>query len=69
MNLKELRADLGLTQNDLARTLECTQQKVSHIEKGRTELSLKDLAKITKAYNITTDQIKSIILEELKERE
>jgi transcriptional regulator with XRE-family HTH domain len=69
MNLKELRADLGLTQNDLAKTLNCSQKKISTIENKTRKLQIEDLAKLIKAYNITTDQIKSIILEELKERE
>ncbi|MCK9224850.1 MAG: helix-turn-helix transcriptional regulator [Candidatus Muirbacterium halophilum] len=69
MNLKQLRQDLGLTQLDIATTLNCTQTKISDIERQRRKLQLEDLGKLIKAYNITSDQIKELILNELKEKE
>jgi transcriptional regulator with XRE-family HTH domain len=69
MNLKDLREDLGLTQKQVANTLSCTQTKISDIERKRRKLQIDDLGRLIKAYNITTDQIKGLILNELKERE
>ena len=68
MNLKDLREDLGLTQQEIANTLNCTQRKVSHIENNTRKLNINDLAKLTEAYNISSDVLKELILNELKEK-
>jgi transcriptional regulator with XRE-family HTH domain len=68
MNLKELRNDLGLTQQDLANTLKCSQANISMIENGKQNLRTIDLAKLIKVYDLSTDVIKELILNELKEK-
>ena len=46
-------ADAGLTQTELAKRLECTQQHVSSILKGNSNLTLETIYKMEKALDIS----------------
>ena len=55
--LKELRADHGHTQADLARELDIAKSTVSNWEQGKNEPSFEMLCKICDLYGITADYI------------
>jgi len=69
MTLKELRLDLGLTQDELAIILNCIQDKISTIEKGIVNLQINDAATLIKAFNLTYIQLRKLILESAKEKD
>jgi transcriptional regulator with XRE-family HTH domain len=69
MTLRELRLDLGLTQDELAKTLKCSQDKISTIELGLRNLQIYDIATLIKAYNLTAKQIKKLILDSANEKD
>ena len=50
--LKDLREDRDLTQADIGRLLNKSQQGYNHIETGRAELKIEDLVKLCKFYNL-----------------
>lgn len=55
--LISLRVDNDLTQTDVAKILNKSQQGYNHIEKRRAKLSIEDLVKLCKFYNITPNEI------------
>lgn len=55
--LRNLREDSDLTQAELGRLLNKSQQGYNHIEAGRAELKIDDLVKICKFYNLSADYI------------
>lgn len=55
--LKELREDNDLTQEEVAKLINCSQTAYSKYEKGQRELSLENLVKLSKYYNVSTDYI------------
>ena len=63
MTLKDIRNDLKLTQVELAEILKCTQKKINHIEKGRSQLQIHDIRKLILALNLTGNQIKKLVLD------
>ena len=69
MTLKELRLDLWLTQDELAIILNCSQDKISTIEKGIVNLQINDVATLIKAFNLTDIQLRKLILESAKEKD
>ena len=44
--MRELREDRDLTQTDIAKVINKSQQGYSHIESGRAELKIDDLIKL-----------------------
>ena len=68
MNFKEFRENLKLTQEDVARILGCRQQKVSHIETGKRKLQIEDLAKLIKAFNLTSEYYENLIMGSLQNK-
>ena len=54
--LDKMEAD-GITQKQLAERMDCSQQYISKILKGRENLSLETLAKIECALGITVMQL------------
>jgi transcriptional regulator with XRE-family HTH domain len=57
MRLKELRNARGLSQEDLAISLNLIQQTVGNYETGRTEPNLNTLAKIADFFNVSVDYL------------
>lgn len=57
--LKRLRKSKlpPLTQNDLATAIGATQRKISFMENGVTEPSLKDIVAICRYFNISADYL------------
>lgn len=45
------------TQNDLATAISATQRKISFMENGVTEPSLKDIVAICKYFNVSADYL------------
>lgn len=53
--MRALREDNDITQAEVAKILNKSQQGYSHIEAGRAELKIDDLIKLCKFYNVTSD--------------
>ena len=53
--MKALREDRDLTQAELGRVINKSQQGYNHIEIGRAELKIDDLIKLCDFYNVTAD--------------
>lgn len=59
--LKSLREDNDLTQAQLGKIINKSQQGYNHIETGRAELKIEDLALLCKFYNVSSDYIIGLI--------
>lgn len=57
IRMRNLREDRDLTQAQLGKILHKSQQGYNHIEIGRAELKIEDLARLCKFYNISADYI------------
>lgn len=55
--LRQLREDRNMTQAEIGRILEKSQQGYNHIETGRAELKIEDLIKLCRFYQISADYI------------
>lgn len=55
--LRNIREDRDLTQAELGRLLNKSQQGYNHIEAGRAELKIDDLMKLCRFYNLSADYI------------
>ncbi len=55
--IKNLREDKDYTQSQIGKLLQKSQQGYSHIESGRAELKIEDLAQLCKFYNVSADYI------------
>ena len=55
--IKNLREDHDYTQAYVGKILNKSQQGYNHIEAGRAELKIEDLAILCKLYNISADYI------------
>jgi transcriptional regulator with XRE-family HTH domain len=53
--MKSLREDRDLTQAELGRLLNKSQQGYNHIETGRAELKIEDLVKLCRFYQVSAD--------------
>ncbi|MBQ2940515.1 MAG: helix-turn-helix transcriptional regulator [Clostridia bacterium] len=53
--MRELREDRDLTQTDIAKVINKSQQGYSHIESGRAELKIDDLIKLCDFYDVSAD--------------
>ena len=53
--MRNIREDRDLTQTELGRLLNKSQQGYSHIEDGRAELKIDDLIKLCRFYNVSAD--------------
>ncbi len=57
VRLRNLREDHDYTQSYLGKVLQKSQQGYNHIEAGRAELKIEDLAVLCKLYNVSADYI------------
>jgi len=55
MRMRALREDSDLTQREVAKIINKSQQGYSHIEDGRAELKIEDLIKLCKFYGVSAD--------------
>lgn len=53
--MRNLREDRDLTQSQVAKIINKSQQGYSHIEEGRAELKIDDLIKLCKFYGVSAD--------------
>ena len=53
--IRDLREDHDLTQAEIGRLLQKSQQGYNHIETGRAELKIEDLVILCRFYNISAD--------------
>ncbi|MBQ7331329.1 MAG: helix-turn-helix transcriptional regulator [Oscillospiraceae bacterium] len=59
--MKNTREDRDLTQAEIGRLLQKSQQGYNHIEAGRAELKIEDLITLCKFYNVSADYLIGII--------
>ena len=56
-NLRSLRGEAGLTQQDLADRLQTTQRKVSYWESGKVEPDLENLWRLADFFDTSVDDL------------
>lgn len=59
--IKNVREDQDLTQVQIGRILNKSQQGYNHIEAGRAELKIDDLVLLCKYYNLSADYLIGLI--------
>ena len=55
--LRNIREDHDLTQAELGKLLNKSQQGYNHIEAGRAELKIEDLITLCQFYNVSADYL------------
>ena len=55
--IRNIREDRDLTQLQIGKLLNKSQQGYNHIEAGRAELKIEDLVTLCKFYNLSADYI------------
>ena len=55
--IRNIREDRDLTQSEIGKLLNKSQQGYNHIESGRAELKIDDLKKLCQFYNISADYL------------
>ena len=55
--IKNVREDRDLTQSEVGKVLQKSQQGYNHIEAGRAELKIDELITLCKFYNLTADYL------------
>ncbi len=55
IRMRNLREDKDLTQSEVAKVINKSQQGYSHIEEGRAELKIDDLIRLCRFYNVSAD--------------
>ena len=55
--IRDVREDRDLTQAQVGKILQKSQQGYSHIESGRAELKIEDLITLCKFYNLSADYL------------
>ena len=53
--MRNLREDRDLTQKEVGKIINKSQQGYSHIEDGRAELRIEDLIKLCRFYGVSAD--------------
>ena len=59
--LKDLREDHDLTQADIAKILQTTQEQVSKYEIGKQMMGVDKYIKLAKYYNVSLDYLTGIV--------
>lgn len=57
IRLRNIREDRDLTQAEIGKVLNKSQQGYNHIEAGRAELKIDDLVKLCKFYDLSADYL------------
>ncbi|MDD6143972.1 MAG: helix-turn-helix transcriptional regulator [bacterium] len=55
--LRDLREDHDLTQAEVGKVIQKSQQGYSHIENGKAELKIEDLVTLCRFYGVTADYL------------
>ena len=55
--IRNVREDRDMTQAEVGKLLNKSQQGYSHIESGRAELKIEDLATLCRFYNLSADYL------------
>ena len=55
--LQQLRKDANLKQSDLAKILNTTQRRISHLESGKIEPDLATIVEAAKYFHVTLDYL------------
>lgn len=55
--IRNIREDRDLTQAEIGKLLNKSQQGYNHIEAGRAELKIDDLIKLCRFYNLSADYL------------
>lgn len=66
MSLKEFIKSRGITQKELASVLEISKASVSRRANGETELTVKDLQRISEVYGPLTEEEKRLLFKGVK---
>ena len=61
VRLRNIREDADLTQAEIGKLLNKSQQGYNHIETGRAELKIEDLVKLCKFFNLSADYIIGLV--------
>ncbi|MES2966596.1 MAG: helix-turn-helix transcriptional regulator [Patescibacteria group bacterium] len=56
-NLKRIRTEKGISQGDIAKSLEVSRGFVSNLENGKTNPTLATITKLANAIGVTTDEL------------
>ena len=59
--LRDIREDRDLTQAEIGKLLDKSQQGYNHIEAGRAELKIEDLVKLCRYYDLSADYIIGLV--------
>lgn len=59
--IRDTREDAGYTQEEIGRLLNKSQQGYNHIEAGRAELKIEDLAVLCRFYNLSADYLIGLV--------
>lgn len=59
--LRNIREDRDLTQAEIGRLLNKSQQGYNHIESGRAELKIDDLVTLCRFYDLSADYIIGLV--------
>lgn len=59
--MKDLREDRDLSQEDIAKVLQTTQEQISKYETGRQMMGIDKYIKLAKYYNVTLDYLVGLI--------
>lgn len=57
IRLRNIREDRDLTQAEIGKILNKSQQGYNHIEAGRAELKIDDLVKLCRYYDLSADYL------------
>ena len=56
-NLREIRSDHKMTQEDMGKLLNCTQSTYSHYETGDRDIPSEQIIRLAKYFNCSTDYL------------
>ena len=59
--IRNVREDRDMTQAEVGKILQKSQQGYNHIEAGRAELKIEDLIRLCKHYNLSADYLIGLI--------
>ena len=59
--MKDLREDRDLSQEDIAKVLQTTQDQISKYETGRQMMGIDKYVKLAKYYNVSLDYLTGLI--------
>ena len=59
--IRSLREAKGLTQEQVAKKMDCTRQKYARIEKGLVDISYASITAIAQILGVTTEEITSVV--------